>query len=323
MESDRFVANCPEEFFASHPDFKLRILSREGEIVGFRHYIDTGRVIFSYHSFQSLSQVEANPGQDWIYFSLRRNPDDAMLVNKTAIPQGAYAVSVLANDPSMGIVQPGYESFNIGIRRDFLLSKQEFTSTQFSIPSTSSIFLIKKPLFDYCIEQFTEMNSGFLGVDALEALALKLCFILLPNLDEKSRLAPTNRHRIVHASIKHIRNHPTRKISPSELARVSHCSLRTLQYAFKRTFGLSPKQYNDRYRLSVFRSALLESDTHSRKKIQDLAQQYGFTHAGNLSRAYRELYGRLPSDGCPCEVHEEVEGVDADSESASEVSDQV
>lgn len=305
MESDRFVAHCPEEFFASHPDFKLRILSREEKIVGFRHYIDTGRVVFSYHSFQSMSQVEANPGADWIYLSLRKNPDDAMLIDKTAIPKGAYAVSVLTNEPSVGIVQPGYESFNIGIRKDFLLSKQEFTSKQFNIPSAPSIYHIQKPLFDYCIEQFAELNSGFLAADAVESLAIKLCFVLLPNLDDNNKLAPTNRHRVVHASIRHIRNNPTRRISPSELARVSHCSLRTLQYAFKRTFGLSPKQYNDRYRLSVFRTALLELDSHSRKRIQDLALQYGFTHAGNLSRAYKELYGRLPSEGCSCEIHED------------------
>lgn len=321
MESDRFVAQCPEEFFASHPDFKLRVLSRESEEVGFRHYIDTGRVLFSYHVMKALSQVEADPGSDWIYLSLRKNLDETMLINRAVIPVGAYAVSVITNEPSLGIVQPGYESYNIGIRKDFLLSKQEFTSKQFTIPSAPTIFHVDKTLFNYCIEQFAEMNSGSLSADELEALAIKLCFVLLPNLDEAHRLVPSNRHRIVYASINHIRQHPMRKISPSELARISHCSLRTLQYAFKRTLGLSPKQYNDRFRLSVFRTALLESDSHSKKKIQDLAQQFGFSHAGNLSRSYKELYGRLPSDGCPCEVHEEAEGVDTASESASAVSE--
>ena len=38
--------------------------------------------------------------------------------------------------------------------------------------------------------------------------------------------------------------------------------------------------------------------------LQELAQEYGFAHGGNLSRSYRELFGRLPSQGCPCDAHD-------------------
>jgi len=81
----------------------------------------------------------------------------------------------------------------------------------------------------------------------------------------------------------------------AELCRAAGTSERTLQYAFKDGFGMSPQEFMTRRRLHSVRRALLASDP-SAAFIGELAMEHGFFELGHFAGKYRRLFGELPSD---------------------------
>jgi AraC family transcriptional regulator, ethanolamine operon transcriptional activator len=80
----------------------------------------------------------------------------------------------------------------------------------------------------------------------------------------------------------------------AELCTVSHASERTLDYAFKERYGISPKAFVNSYRLNEVKKTILTMDA-SRTKIHEVAESYGFWHKGKFAADYKALFGELPS----------------------------
>jgi AraC family ethanolamine operon transcriptional activator len=70
-------------------------------------------------------------------------------------------------------------------------------------------------------------------------------------------------------------------------------SRRTLEYAFREHFGVSPKAYLTARRLVAVRGRLLRADPAER--VVDVANELGFWHMGDFAAAYRRHFGELPS----------------------------
>lgn len=70
-------------------------------------------------------------------------------------------------------------------------------------------------------------------------------------------------------------------------------SQRTLEYTFKHYYNISPKAYLKKIRLNKFHQALLRKSRDI--SINELAQEFGFSHRGHLARDYQKLFGKLPS----------------------------
>ena len=84
-------------------------------------------------------------------------------------------------------------------------------------------------------------------------------------------------------------------LSIRALCRAAGASERSLQIAFHETFGLSPRQFINAYRLNSVRSALLAADP-DRDRVGDLAAKMGYWHSGQFAADYRRQFGELPSD---------------------------
>ena len=83
-------------------------------------------------------------------------------------------------------------------------------------------------------------------------------------------------------------------ITVGRLCKVSGMSERSLQYAFREKFGLSPKAYLQSYRLNRVRKRLRGADPAS-TMIADLANEWGFWHMGQFAKDYKRQFGELPS----------------------------
>jgi len=70
---------------------------------------------------------------------------------------------------------------------------------------------------------------------------------------------------------------------------------RTLQFAFRDYFGVTPKQYLDSYRLNAVRRELHLADP-SNSKVRQISAHWGFWHMSKFSRDYYNLFGELPSE---------------------------
>lgn len=84
-------------------------------------------------------------------------------------------------------------------------------------------------------------------------------------------------------------------ITVAGVARSCGVAVRTLQASFQRTRGMGPMQWLRRQRLDAVRTSLMTS-TALRPSIAQTAMQYGWTHLGEFSRAYRSAFDQSPRE---------------------------
>lgn len=81
-------------------------------------------------------------------------------------------------------------------------------------------------------------------------------------------------------------------VTIAEVCRELQLGARTLQLAFRRHRGTSPKQFLQDCRLALARDLLLRGGGQS--SVIDVAYECGFGHAGRFAAAYRTRYGESP-----------------------------
>ncbi len=80
-----------------------------------------------------------------------------------------------------------------------------------------------------------------------------------------------------------------------ELCKVAAISERTLEYAFRERYDLTPKKYLLYHRLNETRKQLRMADTKT-SHVTEIARQYGFWHMGAFGADYKKLFAELPSE---------------------------
>jgi AraC-like DNA-binding protein len=97
-----------------------------------------------------------------------------------------------------------------------------------------------------------------------------------------------NHHRIVRRAQEYIDSHYLSKLSVLDLYKHSHCSLRTLEYAFKKVLGLTPKGYLILLRMHDIRKEIVNHCEVNRSLLLD---KYGVQNHSRFYGDYRELFG--------------------------------
>ena len=85
-------------------------------------------------------------------------------------------------------------------------------------------------------------------------------------------------------------------LRPGALADTLHLSPRTLQRAFKERVGLPPRTYVRLARLQDALAVLRQGGGHS---LSEVAYRSGYADHAHMTREFRELTGRPPSDFRP------------------------
>ena len=88
----------------------------------------------------------------------------------------------------------------------------------------------------------------------------------------------------------------------TELCNQFGVSLRTLDYAFKDSVGVSPAKWLRVWRLNKTRRSLL-SESCDGMLIKQVAFAHGFVHLGRFSQHYRLLFGETPSETVAARKH--------------------
>ena len=86
-----------------------------------------------------------------------------------------------------------------------------------------------------------------------------------------------------------------RAVTLAELCRVTGTTARTIQYAFRDQFGVSPQAYHKARRMSAVHQALSHR-WPGETTVTEAAFDHGFWHLGRFSQAYKKLIGELPSE---------------------------
>ena len=90
--------------------------------------------------------------------------------------------------------------------------------------------------------------------------------------------------------------HQIDKTTMPAICKLFNVSIRTLEYAFRESYGLSPAKFLKLIRLNKVRNALLFPTTGPQKTVTEIAVRYGFTHLSQFAADYRSSFSELPSE---------------------------
>lgn len=128
-----------------------------------------------------------------------------------------------------------------------------------------------------------------------EVLQLLVPQWLQPNLDEHKR--PTNlraRDVAVRRFIDIIDCHHPESVTNNVLLSECRVSERTLQYAIRERFDVTPHEFIKSMRLAKVRSALRHAE-NDEITVKEIAERSGVWHLGRFAADYRKAFGELPS----------------------------
>jgi methylphosphotriester-DNA--protein-cysteine methyltransferase len=126
-----------------------------------------------------------------------------------------------------------------------------------------------------------------------------LAMAVLDGIDPSQRVEqPTllKSERALKLALEVIHDSELPDISAVELCGHTNGSQRSLEKAFLKRFGVTPKKYIKYLRLSRVRKGLLSFDSEGCESIIELAGIHGFWHMGQFAADYRKIYGELPSE---------------------------
>jgi AraC-like DNA-binding protein len=121
-------------------------------------------------------------------------------------------------------------------------------------------------------------------------LALEECFgSLYPQKDS----SPSIREEAFHAAVLHVKQNIL-QTSAWDMAQATGVSQKTLEVVFREHLGMTPGKYLTLARLNHAHFQLGEGRA-GELSVTQVAADWGFTHIGRFSCAYRQLFDELPS----------------------------
>ena len=126
--------------------------------------------------------------------------------------------------------------------------------------------------------------------DVLAAFCRSLSLTLSP----PRRVNAAIRQRGLNKAIEYLRTADTALVTVAELCAAASVTERTLQYAFRESFGLSPLGFLHLRRYHAARRDLLAADCRI-STVQEIAQYNGFYQLGRFAVRYKALFGESPS----------------------------
>jgi AraC-like DNA-binding protein len=127
-----------------------------------------------------------------------------------------------------------------------------------------------------------------------EELPLRLLEMIEGPAIRRKIFASSLRETAVRQVMDFLRHMDRDSVTIKDLCEVAGVSERTLQYAFREKYGMSPKQYLKAFLLNKVHAALSTSNP-ANAKVVDLASKWGFWHMGQFSSDYKRMFGQLPS----------------------------
>ena len=127
-----------------------------------------------------------------------------------------------------------------------------------------------------------------------EDLFLRLTDLVRVLNTDAHRPDMTRRRRGFDRALEYLREQDTSSLSIPQLSTIAGVGQRTLEYAFRETFDLTPLGF---LRLKRFHGArrMLMTTRQGEATVADIAHRNGFYELGRFATSYKRLFGELPS----------------------------
>jgi AraC-like DNA-binding protein len=199
-----------------------------------------------------------------------------------------------------GVSSPGFQAFTLSIAEDFVRDVSE--TYQLPVPDYLHSGQLDRIISDSVsvrrlrskLQKLTSDNMALLGRESEEELIVDLLSAALVDRPIADKSTPAARANALSKVLEYVNKDRHEVDSVGEICAATGVSWRTLDRAFKERFGIGPKAYLQRLRLTGVRNDLADSppDTF----IADVANIWGFWHLGQFAQDYRKLFGELPSE---------------------------
>jgi AraC family ethanolamine operon transcriptional activator len=284
---------------------RMRKLDR-GPFAGSLLQIDLGEVRVVHARVDSLLEIEGIAPLGYRTFGIPCGQRSVGHWCGRSISGGRFVNSFDASGSFEAVMRPGFETFVVSVREDWLSSRRESLEipteagcggSRVSEYDPTSLRSLARILRTGTRSALSDSTAG--GRVALrELLCVDLPGRLLGlSIEEKqgSGLSPRLRDRILRQARDWIESSPADGLTVANLCRDIGAGERTLRRAFLEYYGVSPRDYLKAQRLNrVYRELVESAPGHGR--VSKIANQWGFWHMGQLAADYRHLFNELPSD---------------------------
>ena len=148
-------------------------------------------------------------------------------------------------------------------------------------------------------EQMFSSGQYAINNALLEQLENELSEQMIHLLEHSTQPVNSNKQRrrdiALQSAVNYIDEARNYIVTVTDLCVTCNVSQRTLEYAFRERYGLSPKEYTLIHRLNNVRKLLRVADP-DKEKVSTIAQLNGFWHMGQFSSIYKKLFAELPSE---------------------------
>ena len=199
-----------------------------------------------------------------------------------------------------GVSEPGFRAFTLSVSDDFLRTISD--SCQIPIadalvsPLKDTVIANSKPtrFFRLLLSSVFEDSGTQLNLEFEEELIVALMQAALTDTAIADKSEPAQRSRAVSKAMAYISEEGGESTTVRELCSNTGTAIRTLNLAFRERFGIGPKAYLVRRRLSSVRAELLHAPAET--LVADVANRWGFWHMGQFAKDYTTTFGELPSE---------------------------
>lgn len=148
----------------------------------------------------------------------------------------------------------------------------------------------------YCLSEVVSDKTSNMSSNIKEDILISNLLQAIPKETQYKKHKPSYQHRkqVVERVKDYLHSRQNLPVTITELCQIAFVSRRTLQYSFESILGYSPLYFIRMTRLNQVRRALKNASEDS--SVNEIAEFWGFTHAGQFGSDYKKLFGELPSE---------------------------
>lgn len=199
-----------------------------------------------------------------------------------------------------GVSEAGFEAFTLAVDGDYIGE----VATSFQIPIAD---IVMRPTSGTAIRNcesnqrlrrlllnLTQDRDALLDSQYQDEVTVALLHASLSDTETVDRSNAAHRARAVSKALNFIRANFGNAISVRGMCNAIGVPLRTINRAFRERFGIGPKAYLIRQRLSDVHRELVCAPRDT--LVADVANRHAFWHMGQFAKDYKAMFGELPSD---------------------------
>tara|TARA_R110002110_G_scaffold124247_3_gene301531 strand:+ start:571 stop:1452 length:882 start_codon:yes stop_codon:yes gene_type:complete len=180
----------------------------------------------------------------------------------------------------------GTEIYCVSVRRS-LLAKHAYDIVDTSVLEKMQFLTLDQDRSEMLLKKVKQLIRT---TDSTQALDIRLTHLLLSICEIASHALPTPHQSTTEVLWATLRDTPPRLLTSELLQDSCQISESQLNHLFKRTTGLSTRQFIGSYRLNSVRQALWGEQ----ESFSNCVQSFGYQSPDQLYRAYRRLFAEEP-----------------------------